>query len=389
MEKRKLKYLLPIAIIILSILLTVIIIMMKPEIEPEAQEITAVQVRVMKVIKQDIQMVVNSQGTVHAKTESEIVAQVSGVIEAVSSSFVAGGFFKKGEVLVRLDARDYQYRYIQAQHKVTQAELALKLEEQQAEIASDEWKQMNEGPPPALVSRDPQLAEAAASLESARASLLQAQLDLDRTKVRAPFSGRLKVKNVDRGRYVTPGMSLARIYSIDVAEVRLPIPDKDLKYLDLPRDFRLKDNPGHRPEVILSGDFAGSKHQWTGNLTHIEGELDARSRMIHAAAQVPDPYGKKHEVPLTAGMYVKAEIIGKKVSNLVVVPREVLRGQNQILIVDKENHLYTRKIGIYRIEGESVYIDSGLENGELVCLSQLKTVVEGMDVSPVAEAEEK
>jgi len=389
MEKRKLKVLLPIAIIILSILFTVIIFMMKPEIEPEAQEIKAVQIRVMKAIKKDIQMVVNSQGTVRAKTESEIVAQVSGVIESVSSSFVAGGFFKKGEVLVQLDARDYKYRYTQAEHKVTQAELALKLEEQQAEIAREEWQQMNEGPAPALVSRDPQLAEAAASLESARASLLQAQLDLDRTRVRASFSGRVKVKNVDIGRYVTPGMSLARIYSIDVAEVRLPLPDKDLKFLDLPRDFRFKDNPRYRPDVILKGSFAGSDHQWMGKLTHIEGELDSRSRMIHAAVQVSDPYGKNHQVPLTVGMYVQAEIIGKKVPNLVVVPREAIRDQNKILIVDKDNKLYSRQVGIYRIDAEKVYLDNGIDNGELICMSTLRTVVEGMEVSPITQDEIK
>ena len=389
MEKRKLKFLLPIAIITLSILLTIVIMMIKPEIKPEAQEIKPLQVRVIQAVKQEIRMTVKSQGTVRAKTESEIVAQVSGVIESVSPSFVAGGFFKKGEILVRLDARDYQYRYTQAQHKVAQAELALKLEQQQAEIASEEWQRMNEGPAPDLVSRLPQLAEARASLESARASLLQAQLDVDRTRVRTPFSGRVKVKNVDIGRYVTPGMSLARIYSIDVAEVRLPLPDKDLKYLDLPGDFRFKKNPDHRPKVILRGSFAGSEHQWTGILSHIEGELDSRSRMIHLAVLVSDPYGKNHPVPLTVGMYVQAEIIGKKVQNLVVVPREAMRNQNQILIVDGENKLRSREVGIYRIDAEIVYLDKGIDDGELICLSAIKTMVEGMDVLPITENEKK
>jgi len=363
--------------------------MLKPEIEPEAQEIKSLQVRVVKAIKRDIQMVVKSQGMVRAKTESEIVAQVSGVIESVSNSFVSGGFFNKGDVLVQLDSRDYQYRLTQAQHIVAQAELALKLEEQQADIAKKEWQQMNEDPPPALVSREPQLAEATASLKSARASLSQAQLDLNRTKVRAPFSGRVKVKNVDVGRYVTPGMSLARIYSIDFAEVRLPLPDKDLKYLDLPHDFRLKDNPGHRPIVFLKGEFAGSEHQWSGELSHIEGELDSRSRMIHAAVQVPDPYGKHQQVPLTVGMYVQGEIIGKTVADLVIIPREAIRNLNQILIIDNENRLYSREISIYRIDGEFIYVNKGIESGELICLSAIKTVVEGMNVSPIAETEKR
>ena len=389
MNKQKLKYILPLGIISISIILAVIIIMAKPDIEQEAQENKALQVRVTPAVKKEVQMTVISQGTVKAKTESEIVAQVSGVIKSISESFVAGGFFKKGDILVRLDDRDYVYRHTQARHKVTQAELVLKLEEQQAEIARDEWTQMNEGtPPPALVSREPQLAEARASLESAKAGLMQAQLDLERTKVRAPFSGRVKSKNVDIGRFVSPGMALARIYSIDVAEVRLPLPDKDLKYLSLPFDFRnqIKSNSG--PEVILRGDFAGKKQEWIGSLSHIEGEFDSRSRMIHAVARVSDPYSEKNEAPLTVGMYVHAEIIGKRVSGLIELPRTAVRNQNQILIVDDENRIHFRNVEIFRIDGEVVYISDGIKDNEMICISQPKTVVDGMKVIPITETEE-
>ncbi len=388
MDSRKLKYILPFGIIFLSILVAFVIIMVKPEIEPEAREIKPVQVRVIPAIKKEVQMIVKSQGTVRAKTESEIVAQVSGVIESISPSFVAGGFFKKGDILVRLDARDYKYRYTQAQHKVAQAELALKLEEQQAEIAREEWVQMNEGTPPALVSREPQLAEARASLGSAKAGLMQAQLDLERTKVRAPFAGRVKIKNVDIGRYVSPGMSLARIYSIDVAEVRLPLPDKDLKYLSLPFDFRNRGSSSTGPDVILRGNFAGKEQQWSGKLSHIEGEFDSRSRMIHAVARVADPYGEQNEAPLAVGMYVHAEIIGKKVGGLIKVPRAALRNQNQLLVVDEKNRMHFREVDIYRIDGENIYIEGGIKDNEWICISQPKTVVDGMKVTPINETEE-
>jgi RND family efflux transporter MFP subunit len=389
MNKQKLKYILPIGIIFISVLVAAVIIMAKPDIEPEALDIKALQVQVMPAVKKEVQMTVKSQGTVRAKTESEIVAQVSGVIKSISESFVAGGFFKKGDILVRLDDRDYKYRHTQAEHKVTQAELVLKLEEQQAEIARDEWTQMNEEtPPPALVSREPQLAEASASLESAKAGLMQAQLDLERTKVRAAFSGRVKSKNVDIGRFVSPGMSLARIYSIDVAEVRLPIPDKDLKYLSIDFDFRNQVNSSTRPEVILRGDFAGNEKEWIGSLSHIEGEFDSRSRMIHAVARVPDPYSEQNEAPLTVGMYVHAEIIGKKVNGLIEVPRTALRNQNQLLIVDEENRIHFRNAEIFRIDGEIVYISDGIKDNELICISQPKTVVDGMLVSPIRETEE-
>jgi RND family efflux transporter MFP subunit len=368
-------------------LVAAVIIMAKPDIEPEAQKIKPLQVRVIPAVKKEIQMTVKSQGPVRAKTESELVAQVSGVIKSISPSFVAGGFFKKGDILIRLDSRDYEYRYTQAQHKVSQAELALKLEEQQADIAQTEWRQMNEGEPPALVSREPQLAEARASLESAKAGLMQAQLDLERTKIRAPFSGRVKIKNADIGRYVTPGMSLAIIYSIDVAEVRLPLPDKELKYLSLPFDFRNQTDDGKGPEVVLSGDFAGENRQWLGTLSHIEGEFDPRSRMIHTVVRVVDPYSEQYEAPLTVGMYVHAEIIGKKVDGLIEIPRVALRNQNQVLVVDNENRIHFRDTDIFRIDGEVIYISAGIDDNELICVSQPKTVVDGMQVTPIRETE--
>lgn len=387
MNKQKLRYILPVGIVFLSVLVAAVIIMAKPEIEQEVQTIKPLQVRVMPAVKKEIQMTVKSQGSVRAKTESEIVAQVSGVIRSISSSFVAGGFFKKGDILIQLDHRDYEYRYIQAQYKVSQAELALELEEQQADIAKTEWHQMNEGDPPALVSREPQLAEARASMESAKAGLMQAQLDLERTKIKAPFSGRVKTKNADIGRYVTPGMSLARIYSIDVAEVRLPLPDKDLKYLSLPFDFRNRANDGNGPEVILNGDFAGENRQWLGKLSHIEGEFDPRSRMIHTVARVIDPYSEQYAAPLTVGMYVNAEIVGKKVDGLIEIPRVALRNQNQVLVVDHENRIHFRDTEIYRIDGEVVFISGGIDDNELICVSQPKTVVDGMQVTPIHESE--
>jgi RND family efflux transporter MFP subunit len=388
MNKQKLRYILPLGIIVVSVLVAAVIIMAKPDIEQETQTLKPLQVRVMPAVKKEVQMTVKSQGSVRAKTESEIVAQVSGVIQSISPSFVAGGFFRQGDMLVQLDSRDYQYRYIQAQHKVSQAELALKLEEQQADIAKTEWVQMNESTPPALVSREPQLAEAQASLESAKAGLMQAQLDLDRTKIRAPFSGRVKSKNADIGRYVTPGMSLARVYSIDVAEVRLPLPDKDLKYLGLPFDFRNQADTKVGPEVILSGDFAGETREWIGKLSHIEGEFDSRSRMIHTVVRVSDPYGEQYEAPLTVGMYVHAEIIGNKVDGLIEIPRVAIRNQNQVLVVDDNNQIHFRNTEIFRIDGELVYISDGIKDNEMICISQPKTVVDGMKVTPIIETEE-
>ena len=312
---KSLKYILPLGILLVSILIAVVIVKSKKHIVPQAPEIMPQQLRVLRAKTEKYQLTVKSQGTVRAKTESEVVAQVSGVIVSTESAFVAGGFFNKGDVLVKLDRRDYEHRLIQAKHQVAQAELAVKMEEQQASIAKEEWGRMNESIAPALASRGPQLAEARALLDAAKAGEAQAQLDLERTEIRAPFSGRIRTKNVDIGRYVTPGMALATIYSIDAAEVRLPIPDQDLAYVDVPFDARGR-SLANGPKVVLRTTFAGSDHEWTGRLTHTEGEIDSRSRMMYAVAQVQNPYDKKNDVPLTVGMFVNAEIFGAVVDGL-------------------------------------------------------------------------
>jgi RND family efflux transporter MFP subunit len=381
---KNLKYILPFAVLLVSIVIAVVIVKSKKQIVPQAPEIVLQQLRVIKAKKETFQLTVNSQGTVRAKIESELVAQVSGVVMSTEPAFVAGGFFKKGDILVQLDSRDYENRLIQAKYQVAQAELALKMEEQQASIAKEEWGRMNQGEAPSLVSREPQLAESHALLQSAKAGEAQAQLDLERTEIRAPFSGRIRAKNVDIGRYVTPGMSLATIYSIDAAEVRLPIPDQDLAYVDVPFDARGQALT-NGPKVVLSAKFAGKEHEWTGRITHTEGEIDSRSRMMYIVAQVKNPYSSNSEAPLTIGMFVNAEILGESVAGLVAVPRTALRNSDQILIVDEQNHLRFRNVTIYRSDQDVVYVESGIEAGEYICLSAPATAVDGMKVSPIEE----
>ncbi len=383
---KNLKYILPMAIILCSIIILGVATISKKKIQPEPPKISPTPVRILRVQKQSAQMRISSQGAVQPKTASEIVSQVSGVVTSISPSFVAGGFFKKGDVMVSLDSRDYKYRLTQAKQQVAQAELALKLENQEAQIARNEWENLNKEKPPELVAREPQLAYAKATLESAKAAELQAQLNLARTKISAPFTGRVRSKNIDVGQFVSPGMSLAKIYSIDYAEVRLPIRHEELAYLDIQFDFRNKKSYENGPIVNLTANFAGKPHQWEGHISHIEAEIDSRSRMVHVVARVKNPYkrnSKSNDVPLSVGLFVNAEIFGKTINNLYIIPRSAIRNQNQVLIVDSENRLHVKELNIYRSTKNEVYIISGLNENDVICLTQIKTVVNGMEVLPV------
>jgi RND family efflux transporter MFP subunit len=253
-------------------------------------------------------------------------------------------------------------------------------------VAGREWESLGRGEPTDLVLRKPQMGRARASLAAAQADLQRAQIDLERTKIRAPFDGRVRDKSVDLGQYVTPGAPVARVYAVDFAEVRLPIPDADLAHLDLPLDYRGEQSGGEGPEVILRAEFAGRVHEWTGRVVRTEGELDPQSRMVHVVARVKDPYGRgdrPDRPPLAVGMFVQAEIVGRRAEGVVVLPRRVMRGEDRVLVVDAEDRLHYRQVEVVKSDRETVVIRSGLSAGEHVCLSPLEAVMDGMKVRRV------
>lgn len=378
----KSKYI-PLAILLVSILIAVLVIVTRPTVEKVAPEIPHKIVRVQTVAKENTRMMVKSQGSVAPRTEIMLVSEVAGRAVSVSPSFVAGGFFGKEKTLLTVDPSNYQLAVTQAKSQVAQAERIYQMEEQQGKIAREEWQRLNKGNIPPLVAREPQLNEARAALDAAKANLKKAELDLQRTRISAPFIGRVRSKAVDIGQYVVPGNPIGSVYAVDYAEVRLPIPDEALAYIDMPYSIEaMKDIQG--PRVVLSARFAGKTHQWEGYLTRIEGEIDPQSRMIYVVARVKDPYDLNktgNHVPLTVGLFVTAEIHGKTVQDVVQVPRSALRNGNQVLIVDDENKLHFRTVNILRQAGDYAFIDDGLKNDERICISTLSAAVEGMTVA--------
>jgi len=273
---------------------------------------------------------------------------------------------------------------------VAQAQLRLAQEEAEASIAHQEWERLGkEEEPDPLVLRIPQLAEARASYEAAQAELKQAELNLKRTKIVAPFDGRVRVKKVDVGQVVAPGVPLATIYAVDYAEVRLPVPDDEIGYLDCCLDYRTQNPASLDIDVTLSASYGGNFFKWSGKIVRVEGEIDPLSHMITLVARVKDPYGRGVQIdrpPLAVGMFVEAEIIGRRVEDVAVVPRSALRGDERVLIIDKDNKLHFRTVEVLRADFETVIVSSGLNEGERICISPLEAVVDGMEVRVVEEA---
>lgn len=382
--KRILKIVLPVLIVTGASLGAWWMIKSKPEVETKKAEVLPPLVRLMTAEKSDVRYTVYSQGTVSPRTESQLVPEVSGRVMWVSPSFISGGFFEAGDVLLKIDPVDYENAVVLARANVAQSKLSYEMEKAEAEVAREEWADLQgEEEATPLTLRVPQLANAKATYEAAEAALRQAERDLERTEVKALFAGRVRRKNVDVGEFVTVGSPVATLYSVDVAEIRLPVEDRDLAYVDLPLDYRGQTENAPGPEVELIADFAGRQINWQGRIVRTEGEIDAMSRLVHVVAQVRDPYGRSANPgrpPLAVGLYVRAEIRGRLAEDVVVLPRAALHGGATVWVIDEEGRLRFREVEVLRAGRKEVVIGSGLEAGERICLSPLEAVTDGMKV---------
>jgi RND family efflux transporter MFP subunit len=303
----------------------------------------------------------------------------------VSPAFHAGGFVAAGDALVEIDDRDYRAQLLRARASVESAESVLAQEKGRAEVAYNEWKKLGKNTQRSqeatdLYLRKPQLEQAQAQLLAAEADLSKARDDLERTVIRAPYDSLIKEKRADLGQYVSPATPLAEIFAVDYAEVRLAIPQSKLSYLDLPgvRGF----DTSEAPLVDLYTDVSGEVTHWPARLYRTEGVFDERSRVLFTVARVDDPYALRSagSKPLRIGTFVKANILGSEMHDLVVLPRHVLRAGNMLWVVDEELTLRNRKVQTLRTEGEEIYVSGGLQQGDLVSLTTISDAIPGMAV---------
>ncbi|MEZ5066274.1 MAG: efflux RND transporter periplasmic adaptor subunit [bacterium] len=373
------KKLLPFLVIAAGLLAMFALVKSRKAPEKHAAEVPPPLVRVLEVHSENRRLDVASTGEVAPRTETDLVAEVGGRVIEVSPSLAAGGAFEAGDVLARLDPRDYRVAVAAAKATLAQAEVALALQQSEADIARRDWESLGHGSEPdPLVLREPQLAQAQAAVESARALLDKARLDLSRTEIRAPYRGRVRSRAVDVGRFVPPGTPVARVWADDVAEVRLPIPPSEFAWLDLP----LEGEPASgASRVRLRSATAGSNDEWTGSVVRVEGEIDRSTRMYHVIARVDDPYGRDSKAeapPLPMGMFVEAVVEGRLERGVFALPRAAVHAGPSVLTV-VDGALHTQPVEIVRTAGDETLV-RGLTDGQQVCVSNLDLSVDGMKV---------
>jgi RND family efflux transporter MFP subunit len=286
-------------------------------------------------------------------------------------------------VLLRIDPRDYETNLLRAEAALKSTESNLAQEKGRAQVAEQEWQKLPKGSQRSQAAKDlylrkPQLDQAQSQMLAAQADLNTAQDNLERTIIRAPYDALIRSKHSELGQFVAAGSPLADIFSVEYAEIRLPIPQNKLDYLELPG----LSGTDRGSAIDLYTDVGGEVKHWTAHLHRTEGVFDERSRVLYAVAQIEDPYGLQHpdREPLRIGTFVNANIEGRELADIVPLPRYVMRAGNNLWVVDKSNHLRNRQVTLLRTGGDLVYISGGLDNGDLVSLTTLDSSLDGTEV---------
>lgn len=349
-----------------------------PEREPT---VTAMMVDVIEAESSVGHFSVEAQGTVQPRTETTIAAEVSGRLVDVADNFTAGGFFHAGETLAEIDPSDYEAALLQAEAELASAQSRLADESARSEQARLDWQRLHgsDREPGDLVLRLPQVAGAQAAVQAAEASVLRARRNLERTRIALPFDGLVRARQVDLGQFVTTGTPLAVVFAVDVAEVRLPLSDRDMAFLDLPA-------PGETVAtepvpVTLRGRVGGRSAAWEAQIVRTEGVVDEATRLVHAVAEIRDPYGlleASRETPLAMGTFVEAEIRGRTSVGLIRLPRGALRDGNSIYLVDADNELEIRTVEVLRTTPESAYVRNSLKPGDRVITTAIQAPIPGL-----------
>lgn len=373
------KIILPVFILIASVAVFVVLVRTPERLSVVPPEQAVASVRVAPVRSETIQLDVNSQGRVQASRRVSLSAAATGPVSWVSPSLRAGGFFAADEVILRVDSSDYETALERARSSLSQAET-------DARHAREEFERNSALAEQRLISESQvrdlqrQADNSAGRVRDAQGAVAQAELDLSRSEIRAPFDTIVESTNIDLGQHVGRGQALAVLLSTDEVEVRLPLAVSQLSFLDIPLGARGELPAEIAPLVRISGRLGDSIQTWEGRLVRMEASIDTASNAVQAIVRVDQTASA---IPLPIGLYVEAAIQGRKLDNLFALPREAVRGNNRVLIVDTENRMWYRDVDIMRLENDRVLIQGGLADGERICMSPIQAVVDGMRVNVV------
>ncbi|CAA0121209.1 Multidrug resistance protein MdtA [Halioglobus japonicus] len=346
----------PLLVLAAAAVIALLLINSRAELPRREGVATVPVVEVMTAEPGPVPVTVHSRGIVAARSNIELVTEVSGVVVEAAPEFVEGGAVSEGTVLLRIDPIDYEVAVSAARAAVASAKLALA----EANV---------------LVMRA-SIDEAEAQVEASQDRLRQAEAELANTTIVAPFDAIIDTKHADLGQYVQAGTALMRLLGTASVEVRLPLLPEDVPFVRYGQSA-----DGSWPMVTLTRNFGAIEHSWEARLVRLEQRVDEQTRVFYLVAEVIAPYDTTiHSWPLSVGLFVQAQIRGGELPMATRIPRSALHGGDSVYLVE-EGNVRKRPVTVLRREQDSVIVGEGLSSGDQVIVSRLDLMVENMPVA--------
>jgi len=387
-----LRFAVPIVIIALAILGANWLLAARPEAARREIEVRPTLVETLIPVSGSQVAEITGYGTVEAHRVLTLQSQVGGQVIELNDDLREGGRVTADEPLLRIEPRDYEIAVVQREADVANAAVALQLEEARGLVAEREWEMLGESitvdeSGRRLARREPQRIEKEAMLAAARGRLAQAELDLERTTIKAPFNGLVLQDDVEIGQVVGPQNRVATIVGTDRFDVVVSLPMDRLPWLRAdPEDLA-----SNSTAIVVQELGDGRNVVREGRVDHIIGEVERSGRLARVRIAVMDPLGLAASDPATAidpaagtdlplllGSYVRVEIAGPTLDDVVELPRAVLRDNETVWVKDATNHLRIQPVEILVGRPRTVLVRSFLGPDEEVVASPLPVAIPGM-----------
>ena len=353
------------------------------QVQPDpVEEAPAPDVIVEILTPKDFQIQISSNGTTTPLTQTVLTAEVGGEVIYRSKKFSEGSSVIEGEILAKIDDTDLQLQYKNALLQLANAEVQHSLQLAEAEVAKEAWEKIGDGVASDLTLKKPQLKQAEALLEVAKAQVSSAEKKLNKTEIVAPYAGRIQSVNIDLGTTIIPGQPVGALYTSSEIEVTLAVKDNDLQFLSIPMDGRKLD-PSEQALVEIRSFYKGKNQTWIGRLERVDGVIDPVTRMINLIAVFKNDFIETDKPNLPIGLFVEAQIDGIILKDIYSIPVNAISENNEVYIVNNDNELVLRQLSILKKYSDFVIVKDGLKAGERIVTSKLSTASNGIKVNPV------
>ena len=353
------------------------------QVQPDpVEEAPAPDVIVEILTPKDFQIQISSNGTTTPLTQTVLTAEVGGEVIYRSKKFSEGSSVIEGEILAKIDDTDLQLQYKNALLQLANAEVQHSLQLAEAEVAKEAWEKIGDGVASDLTLKKPQLKQAEALLEVAKAQVSSAKNKLNKTEIVAPYAGRIQSVNIDLGTTIIPGQPVGALYTSSEIEVTLAVKDNDLQFLSIPMDGRKLD-PSEQALVEIRSFYKGKNQTWIGRLERVDGVIDPVTRMINLIAVFKNDFIETDKPNLPIGLFVEAQIDGIILKDIYSIPVNAISENNEVYIVNNDNELVLRQLSILKKYSDFVIVKDGLKAGERIVTSKLSTASNGIKVNPV------